>query len=425
MSDTGGDPSATPSTGAPDARKAAGCGIGCGLAAAFVVALVAGSILELGDASGLSAIPEFGFVGGLIALGGWGLRAWADKCDRINQARQSAPPLPVRLAAAGQRVWIEGTVVCPHPVAAPEFGMRCAWLHVRIVRGSGKSKKTERDEKQSMRTWIETDGARIEIDLARTAFHQLTTWTKKDGARTLTVSALAVGSRASVCGIVREEPRSSVPANARWDAPGDGAAGRDASGVPDLPATTATDVDYESSGGGIFESGAGSEGDAPGLVIGATPDAPLLVTPLDRLSWCAHVETEEMGFRWAGAAALCVGFGLFALGVGTAAGAWSPDDFVGFLAGAVVGALATCAVLVRGAGAQIAASRRLAEEAAAALETDLVGAESDRDTAAARVEARMKVYDFFAEEHNRTIAAGLGRFVARRRGLAPLPLRGP
>lgn len=412
------DTTTPPATGAPRRGEALGCGIGCGAMILVATAAIAVPVFDLDETRGGSAFAAFGLLGGAAILGGWGMRFQTGRTDRTNQTRQAAPALPARLVAEGDRVWVEGTVVCPSPVLAPHFGTPFAWLHARIVRGTGKSKRTERDDRQAAPTWVADGGVLVELDLRRVAFHQVPQWSGQDGNRTVTVTGVPAGTPVSVCGVVRSEPRQPPPAVVV-----DASDRAGARGLPDKK-PTAVDEDHDGGADGVYESGAGRDGDPPALVLGGFPDVPLLVTPLPRLAWCSHVETEEMQWRTAGTTLLCGGAASCAVGAGAMAGLWNPDDPGAWATGLVVGAGAVALALIGGAGARIAASRKLAEDAAAALESDLAHADTDRETAAARVEARLRVYDFFASEHNRMIATGFGAWVARGRNLHPLPIRG-
>jgi hypothetical protein len=347
-------------------------------------------------------------VAGSLATAGALVLATALRRDEVqNGARLSAPALPADLADEGERVWLEGDVLCPRPRIAPHFGVPCVWMEVAERAAKGRAPKVP-GRTEAARVWIEDGASRVELSLANASFHHLERW-KTSAKPPHDVVLLPAAGRLSACGVMRRLPRAPVPPA---DAP---------PAVPrNEPDDVSTDVDeeYEREPTHLFEDGADPQGTpAPTLVADTAADLPLLVTALPRAAWAAYAAGELLMFSAAAATLLTGGVALVAFAAGFCWGPWreTPRDGAAISLG---GALLLTAVLqVLRSLRAIRRARTLAVEAAAALEGDLTRrAPEDALRAAARLEARLRVHDAFVAEHARLLRSGVAGPLARLLG---------
>lgn len=418
MAEVPHEPAAAPDGESPGVAKRAGaigCATGC---APLLVGLLA--VLALVGANATSGGSAEGRAKWLIAAGGLSvaigalLRASAAGDDEKHHARQRVPRLPPRLATVGEPAWITGDVVCPAPETAPHFGIRCAWLRERVTEKRGKHTSTVVDRKAARRVWLRDGDDLVELDLTRVELSQIPQWTLSAGKGIQrTLAFVPAEGRISACGWLRREPRVPIPP---FEPPPRGAT---AAGVD---TKSPCNEEYASTDDALWS--ASSAPMAPALVLGPAPDTPLLVTPLSRGDWNAYAETDELQSRAGGMAMLVLGAALIA-GAAGVLWEWWDAGWEESVAGGLGGGLAVMLPLLAWTSLRrIRACRRRAEDAAAALESDLAHAADDPEAAGVRVEARLRVYDQLAAEHNEMVVRFPTSVVARIARCAPLPLRG-
>lgn len=427
----------------PSRGGAWGCGIGCGAFALLALMIAAGIAV---DKAGFDRgnLPWTLLIGGaLVAFAGVAIRDKARDEDRVNLACLGAPPLPVSLLEDGSRVFVRGRVVCPEPVIAPWWDEPCAFVHVVETKGSGKHKKTLRDEKFAARTWID-DGSLgdlaggtaglPEIDFSKAKFVRIEKWSGSTGGTDVAISFVRAGDTVSVAGRFRA---AASPPSARGAVPVPGD-----SGAPGRKSESKVDVDFDLSKPAEKSAGGGAAGrivvhgaDDPRPAIGPDDSAPLVVTPMDRRSFAVHGETEEAQSRFAGTAGVLVG----SAAIGAALARFVVDvrlDGPGAALGCAAGVALALLFLVARELRRIRECRARAAEAHAALAAEMDRAEraaSDvrsaadpeaaarlADAAETRVTARLAVYEQLAAEHDDAIAHFPMSVAARLAGHRPL-----
>lgn len=315
-------------------------------------------------------------------------------------------------------------------MTAPWWGEPCAFVHVVETKGSGKHKKTLRDEKFAARTWID-DGSLgdrddlgggtaglPELDFLKANFVQIAKWSGSTGGSDVQISFVRAGDVVSVAGRFRAS--GAPPASAR-SIPREGD-----SGAPGKKSESKVDVEFDLSKPAAKSANGGAEarvlvhgGGEPGPVVGPDDSAPLVVTPLDRRAFAEHGETAEAQTRFAGTAGVLVG----AAAMGAALARFVLDidlEGPGAALGCASGVLVAVLLLIFRELRRIRECRRRAAEASAALAAEMDRAEraasdvarsADPDTATrtadaaeTRVTARLAVYEQLAAEHDDAIA---------------------